>query len=128
LFPKENIRVYLFEDVVKKPQETLKDIFKFLEVDENVEIDTSKKSNVSGNPSGLMGWIVKKMRYYNLMPKFVISDYLPKFVVKLIFRSVYKPTEKLDKNLRRDITEKYYKEEINILEKLIKRDLNSWLS
>jgi len=128
LFPKENIRVYLFEDVVKNTTETLKDIFKFLEVDENVEIDTSKKSNVSGIPSGLMGWILKKMRYYNLMPKFAISDYLPKFVVKLIFRSVYKPPEKLDKNLRRDITEKYYKEEINTLEKLIKRDLNSWLS
>jgi hypothetical protein len=128
LFPKENIRVYLFEDVVKNTKETLKDIFNYLGLDENVEIDTSKKANVSGTPSGLMGWILKKMRYYNLMPKFAISDYLPKFIVKLIFRSVYKPTEKLDKNLRKDITEKYYKEEINTLEKLIKRDLNSWLS
>ena len=62
------------------------------------------------------------------MPKFAISDYLPKFVVKLIFRSVYKPTEKLDENLRRDITEKYYKDEIRTLEKLVDRDLSSWLS
>ena len=128
LFPKENIRVYLFEDVVKNTKETLKDIFKFLEVDENVEIDISKKANVSGNPSGLMGWILKKMRYYNLMPKFAISDYLPRFVVQLIFKSVYSPTEKLDENLRRDITEKHYKNEIRLLEKLIDRDLSSWLS
>ena len=64
----------------------------------------------------------------NIFTKFAISDYLPRFVVKLIFRSVYKPPEKLDENLRRDITYKYYKEEINTLEKLIKRDLNSWLS
>ena len=128
LFPKENIRVYLFEDVVKNTKETLKDIFKFLEVDENVEIDTSKKANVSGTPSGLMGWILKKMRYYNLMPKFAISDYLPKFIVKLIFRSVYKPTEKLNEDSRREITEKYYKDEIRILEKLVDRDLSSWLS
>jgi len=127
-FPKENIRVYLFEDVVKNTKETLKDIFKFLEVDENVEIDTSKKANVSGTPSGLMGWILKKMRYYNLMPKFAISDYLPKFVVKLIFKSVYKPTEKLNEDSRREITEKYYKDEIRILEKLVDRDLSSWLS
>ena len=48
--------------------------------------------------------------------------------MKLIFKSVYKPTEKLDENLRREITHKYYKEEINDLEKLIKRDLNSLLS
>ena len=99
-----------------------------LEVDENVEIDTSKKANVSGTPSGLMGWILKKMRYYNLMPKFAISDYLPRFVVKLIFRSVYKPTEKLHEDSRRDITERYYKGEIRSLEKLIDRDLSSWLS
>jgi len=128
LFPKENIRVYLFEDVVKNTKETLKDIFKFLEVDENVEIDTSKKANVSGNPSGLMGWILKKMRYYNLMPKFAISDYLPKFIMELIFKSVYKPTEKLNEDSRRDITERYYKGEIRSLEKLIDRDLSSWLS
>ena len=128
LFPQENIRVYLFEDVVSNTKETLKDIFKFLEVDENVEVDTSKKANVSGIPSGVFGFVLKKMRYYNLMSKFVISDYLPKFIMELISRSIYKPTKKLDKNLRRDITEKYYKEEIHTLEKLIKKDLNSWLS
>ena len=128
LFSEKNIKIYLFEDVVKNTKETLKDIFKFLEVDENVEIDTSKKANVSGNPSGLMGWILKKMRYYNLMPKFAISDYLPKFIMELIFKSVYKPTEKLNEDSRRDITERYYKGEIRSLEKLIDRDLSSWLS
>ena len=128
LFSEKNIKIYLFEDVVKNTKETLKDIFKFLEVDENVEIDTSKKANVSGNPSGLMGWVLKKMRYYNLMPKFAISDYLPKFIMELIFKSVYKPIEKLNEDSRRDITERYYKGEIRSLEKLIDRDLSSWLS
>ena len=128
LFSEKNIKIYLFEDVVKNTKETLKDVFKFLEVDENVEIDTSKKANVSGNPSGLMGWVLKKMRYYNLMPKFAISYYLPKFIMELIFKSVYKPIEKLNEDSRRDITERYYKGEIRSLEKLIDRDLSSWLS
>jgi len=128
LFSEKNIKIYLFEDVVKNTKETLKDIFKFLEVDENVEIDTSKKANVSGNPSGLMGWVLKKMWYYNLMPKFAISYYLPKFIMELIFKSVYKPIEKLNEDSRRDITERYYKGEIRSLEKLIDRDLSSWLS
>lgn len=128
LFPKENIRVYLFEDVVKKPQETLKDIFKFLEVDENVEIDTSKKANVSGTPKGILGFILKKMRYYNFMPKFAISDYVPTFIISLLFKSVYKDPEKLDSVLRKELTDKYYREEILKLEKLIDRDLSNWLS
>lgn len=128
LFPKENIKVYLFEDVVKNPKETLKDIFKFLNVDENIEIDSSKKSNVSGTPKGILGFILKKMRYYNLMPKFVISDYLPTFIINLLFKSVYKDTEKLDSFLRKELTDKYYREEILKLEKLIDRDLSNWLS
>ena len=128
LFPKENIKVYLFEDVVKTPKETLKDIFKFLNVDENIEIDVSKKSNVSGTPNGILGFILKKMRYYNLMPKFAISDYLPTFIISLLFKSVYKDTEKLDSVLRKELTDKYYREEILKLEKLIDRDLSNWLS
>lgn len=128
LFPKENIKVYLFEDVVKTPKETLKDIFEFLNVDENIEIDVSKKSNVSGTPKGILGFILKKMRYYNLMPKFAISDYLPTFIISLLFKSVYKDTEKLDSVLRKELTDKYYREEILKLEKLIDRDLSNWLS
>ena len=128
LFRKENIKVYLFEDVVKNPKETLKDIFKFLNVDENIEIDVSKKSNVSGTPKGILGFILKKMRYYNLMPKFAISDYLPTFIINLLFKSVYKDTEKLDSVLRKELTDKYFREEILKLEKLIDRDLSNWLS
>ena len=128
LFPKENIKVYLFEDVVKNPKETLKDIFKFLNVDENIEIDVSKKSNVSGTPKGILGFTLKKMRYYNLMPKFAISNYLPTFIISLLFKSVYKDTEKLDSVLRKELTDKYYREEILKLEKLIDKDLSNWLS
>lgn len=127
LFPSENIKVYLFEDVVKKPKDTLKDIFKFLEVDENVDIDTSKKSNVSGTPNGFFGFVLKKMRYYNLMPKFAISDYLPSFIVNFIFKSVYKKPEKLSSEKRKELTDKYFKEEIQKLERLIDRDLSKWL-
>lgn len=127
LFPSEKIKVYLFEDVVKRPKETLKDIFKFLEVDENVDIDTSKKSNVSGTPKGFLGFVLKKMRYYNLMPKFAISDYLPYFIVNFIFKSVYKKPEKLSSEKRKELTDKFFKEEIQKLEKLIDRDLSKWL-
>jgi hypothetical protein len=62
------------------------------------------------------------------MPKFVISDYLPTFIINLLFKSVYKNTEKLDTVLRKELTDKYYREEILKLEKLIDRDLSNWLS
>ena len=127
LFPSEKIKVYLFEDIIKSPKETLKDIFKFLEVDENVEIDTSNKSNVSGTPKGILGFVLKKMRFYNLMPKFAISEYLSSRLVHFIFKSAYKEPEKLSQEFRKELTHKYYKEEISKLEKLIGRDLSKWL-
>jgi len=127
LFPQENIRVYLFEDVIKNTKEILQDIFTFLQVDDILEIDSSKKANVSGTPRGVFGFLLKKMRYYNLMPKFAISDYLPNFIVRSIFRSAYKDTEKLPLKLKKEITERYYRDEILKLEKLIGRDLSKWL-
>ena len=128
LFPSEKIKVYLFEDIIKNPRETLKDIFKFLEVDENVEIDTSNKSNVSGTPKGILGFILKKMRFYNLMlQSLLFLNYLPSSIVHFIFKSVYKEPEKLSAEFRKELTHKYYKEEISKLEKLIGRDLSKWL-
>ena len=127
VFPKENIKVLLFEDVIKKTESTLKEIFEFLSVNIDVHIDFSKKQNVSGKPKGVLGFILRKMRYYNLMPKFAISDYLPKMLVNIIFKSVYSESKKLDNDVRKEITNKYYKEEIKNLEKLIDRDLSSWL-
>ena len=95
----------MFKVIISNLQKVSEEFFGFLEVDNSFTPNTSKKANVSGTPSGLMGWVLKKMRYYNLMPKFAISDYLPKFIMELIFKSVYKPTEKLNEDSRRDITE-----------------------
>ena len=50
------------------------------------------------------------------------------YIINLLFKSVYKDTEKLDSVLRKELTDKYYREEILKLEKLIDRDLSNWLS
>ena len=48
-------------------------------------------------------------------------------MVSLLFKSIYSPKEKLDDNIRKEITQKYYVQEIKRLEKLIDRDLSNWL-
>ena len=126
-FQKENIKILLFEDIVKNTKESLEDIFRFLEVDDKFEIDFSSKLNASGVPNGILGFILKKMRYYRLMPKFALSDYLPNSVINLIFKSVYTKSPKLSPKYRRELTNKYYKEEIVKLQKMINRDLSAWL-
>ena len=127
LFPKENIKILLFEDVVKSPIESTQEIFKFLGINVDFRPDTSKKTNVSGKPKGILGWFLMKLRYYNLLPNIQLSKYLPQFVMRLLFKAVYEKPERLDEQLKKELTEKYYKADILQLEKLIEKDLSHWL-
>ena len=126
IFPKDKIKVILFEDIVNSPRETINDIFRFLEVDSSQEIDFSNKANVSGDPKGMLGWTVKKMRFYNIMPANSLSR-LPSFMRSFLYKLAYYKPKKMDKDLRTKVTNRYYVNEIKKLEKIIDRDLSHWL-
>ena len=128
LFPKENIKVLLFEDLAKNPIKITQEVFKFLNIDSSFIPDTSKKANVSGTPKGIFGWIIMKLRYYNLIPNIQFSNYLPDFMIKFIFNSAYKKANPLSADLNKRLTLTYYKEDILKLEKLIGKNLQHWLS
>ena len=128
LFPRENIKVLLFEDLVKNPIKTTQEIFKFLNIDKSFIPETSKKANVSGTPKGIFGWIIMKLRYYNLIPNIQFSNYLPDSIILLIFNSAYKKAKPLVPEIKKRLTHIYYKEDILKLEKLIEKDLHHWLS
>ena len=128
LFPKENIKVLLFEDLVENPIKTTQEVFKFLNIDKSFIPDTSKKVNVSGTPKGLFGLFIMKLRYYNLIPNIQFSSYLPNFIIQFIFNSAYKKASPLAPEIKKRITHTFYKEDILKLEKLIGKDLQHWLS
>ena len=128
LFPKENIKVVLFEDLVKNPIRITQEVFKFLNIDNSFIPDTSKKANVSGTPKGLFGLFIMKLRYYNLIPNIQFSNYVPGFIIQFIFNSAYKKANPLSADLKKRLTLTYYKEDILKLEKLIGKNLQHWLS
>ena len=128
LFPKENIKVVLFEDLVKNPIRITPEVFKFLNIDNSFIPDTSKKANVSGTPKGLFGLFIMKLRYYNLIPNIQFSNYVPGFIIQFIFNSAYKKANPLSADLKKKLTLTYYKEDILKLEKLIGKNLQHWLS
>ena len=127
LFPKENIKVLLFEEVIKNPIETAQEIFEFLNIDNSFVPDTSKKANVSGTPKGMFGWLIMKLRYYSIIPNIQFSKYLPQFIIQFLFRSAYKKASPLNPKVKTRLTHKFYKEDILKLEKLIGKDLQHWL-
>jgi hypothetical protein len=127
LFPKENIKILLFEEVIKNPTKVSQEIFEFLNVDSNFVPETSQKANVSGTPKGMFGWLIMKLRYYNLIPNIQFSKYLPQFIIKIIFNSAYKKASPLSPEVKNRLTHKFYQEDILQLEKLIQKDLQHWL-
>ena len=68
-----------------------------------------------------------KARYYNLIKNFEASKYLPKSLIRFIQSLIYKKPEKLSNKTIRNLTNLYYKKDIIKLEKLIRKDLKSWL-
>ena len=127
LFPKENIKILFFEDLVENPIKTSQEIFKFLNVDNTFIPNTSKKANVSGTPKGMFGWLIMKLRYYNLIPNIQFSKYLPQFIIRFIFNLAYKKASPLSPEVKNRLTHKFYQKDILQLEKLIQKDLQHWL-
>ena len=60
IFPRNNIKVVLFSELTKNKNKYLKEICKFLNVNENFNFSEEKKTNVSGIPKGLLGWFIMK--------------------------------------------------------------------
>ena len=82
-----------------------------------IEADTNKKTNVSGTPKGVFGWLIMKLRFYNLLPNFQLSKFLPKFILDFLFLSVYSKPEKLDTKLIKKLTGRIEEIEENIKER-----------
>jgi hypothetical protein len=129
LFPHQQIKVVLHEDLRNTPQVLLRDLFRFLGVDENFAPEI-RRSNVTQLP--------RSQRLHNLAthPARIeqLTPFLPAFarrvIVSALRRVDYKfnlvPPPPLAPEIRARLTEEY-REDILKLQDLIGRDLSHWL-
>lgn len=125
LFDKSQIRVYLYEDLNEDPSGTLRDIFRFLEVDESFIPDTSARLNVSGVP--------RNKALHSLVTNLnrpTIKSFVPNRLLKALrepvrSRVLTKPPQLLPEVRGRLI--EVFREDILRLQELIDRDLSGWL-
>ncbi|MBA3646965.1 MAG: sulfotransferase [Chitinophagales bacterium] len=125
IFPERQRRIYIFDDFKKDPGLIVKDMFSFLGVNPNVEIDYSQKFNPSFIPKNKMiGKLNSQKR---------IKDWLKGILPKSV-KSKFKKTLYTDKNLPAiTLSEKKYLSEIfrdNVmkLSQLLNRDLSNWVN
>ena len=137
LFPRENIRVYLNDDLKKDSLGLMKDIFDFLGVEPLGTINDSVKYNKSGiiknkfydktlGHNSVFKVMLKKMAPTAIYNKAKESIWLQKVVNNLQNRNLEQP--KLSPALHDQITNEIYKEDIEQLATLLNRDLSKWLA
>lgn len=124
VFPKRQIKMFIFDDFRKQPAKVMQELLEFLGVDSSIKLDFSQKFNKSTKPRfvRLNHLITKyglKKKAFRLIPK----AYKEK-VKALFFTDKGVPTLS-DED--RDFLREYYRQEICDLSKLLKRDLNVWL-
>ncbi|MEQ9355245.1 sulfotransferase [Coleofasciculus chthonoplastes] len=128
IFDPDHIKVYLYEDLNNDPNVVMKDIFFFLQVDDNFIPDVSKQHNVTYIPKN-------KTLSQVLDPRNSTSTFLRKFVSPELRKSVKsrllnlnrRPKPPLLPEVRKQLIEEY-REDILKLQELLDKDLTSWLT
>ncbi len=126
-FDRNQLKVYLYEDLQSDPIGLMQDIFQFLGVDETFVPDTSQKHNVSLIPRNKV--LNKLFRQPNSI-KSILKPFLPSRLRKqvktnLINLNLQKKPQ-LQPEVRKQLIEEY-REDILKLQELIQRDLSRWL-
>lgn len=120
-----NVKILIFEEFSQNPEQGLKEIFKFLNIDENVNIDISTKYSHSGKPNNkFIGWLIRRDNpitypFRTFALKIIPRSYLEKFASGILSK------ENIDDKTRKELY-RFFENDIKKLEKLIDKDLSLW--
>lgn len=133
-FPREHIRIYLYEDFISETDAVVKDVFEFLGVDPSVSVGTDVVYNKSGR---VKNKFVNKLIGQNAWPIRMMKSLTPGLhrmlrknpswyglLNKLRSRNLQKPG--LPQEVRRRLIDEVYLEDIKQLGPLIGKDLSAW--
>jgi len=126
VFPKEQISIIIFEEMMKQKVETIQNICSILKVDKNFFPDMSIRRNPSGIPRRM--WVNNIFTNSSSNFKKLANNLLPRKLYYLLTmirdKNLTKPL--LSNEIRIQLRDIYY-EDILELQKLIKKDLSVWL-
>jgi hypothetical protein len=123
-FPRNNVRIYWYEEAWQQPHRFLRDLFRFLDVDFVFCPDTSRKSLERKAPRfAAVNYTAKRFDIVHRLNELIPPALRPP-IRKLLFRPGRGLT--MDGSDRRYLID-YYREDITKLAALLNRDLSAWL-
>lgn len=126
LFPAENIKVYLFDELMNDPDSLMKDLIHFLNLPD-YHFNTSLKFNTSGNIR--FKWLKKEIKRLGLAARVRKGLPIPvyQFLRDLAEKFFFRHSATLPQYARVKLQD-YYADDVMKLQALIKKDLSSWLN
>jgi len=137
LFPKENIRIYLYDEFQEKSGEIMKEIYEFLGVDKNFVPDQTIRYNQSGfvknkffnkiiGQGGILSKYAKALLPQGTMTKLKGNILLKRKINNMRGKNLVRP--KMDPEIKKFLTLDVYHEDIINLQRLLNKDLSHWLN
>ena len=125
VFGRERLAVFLYEDFKARPLDVLRDIYRFLGVDEDFTPDIRTNYNTSGLPKNqALHRMLTKPSPLKLALKPLLPQPAMRFARRIINNNLVRP--QLAPDVRQRLIE-LYREDILNLQDLINRDLSAWL-
>lgn len=129
LFGKENLQVYLFEDLISNPQQVVEQMCHFIGL-APYDFDYALKSNEASTAKNkrLQKFLYKPNRLKRFVGKLIPSKKLKDKIMMGLAEKNKKPAqrEKLTDQTKKAIYQQFFKAEIETLEKRIERNLSHW--
>lgn len=129
-FERDQLKVYLYEDLKTDPHGMMRDLFHFLGVDDSFALETTLTYNASGVPKNkVVHTLLQSLR--SVKP--AVERALPEKHTKQLLRMGSKLHNRnltksaLSPETRRSVTDAYFREDILKLQELLQRDLSAWL-
>jgi hypothetical protein len=130
LFPREQIKIYLYDDFERDPTSVLQDIFRYIGVDDSFSPNVSVKYNASGIPKGkAFDRILRRTHGLKKIAKRTLPNaalsWLAGLQNRLQNRNLVR--QALPAHMSRKLTKKYYEADILKTQELTQVDLSHWL-
>lgn len=125
VFSDKNVRVYLYDDLVKDPADMMKDIFHFLGVNPSYTPELGKRFNEGAAPKAWLQRLIHILYLLRITHK--VSRMPLPGIKKWLKKIVFNPDKLVMTAEEREYMKGFFREDVKNLSSLIKRDLSFWL-
>lgn len=123
-FPKENVKVCFFEEMISERTKVLSDIFQFLGI-ESMEIENAKAHNSASLPrSKKLNYLLNRTGIIKLSKRIVPREKRGKFK-NILFSA--KSLPQMNEEEKQFLVD-FYKKDVSELEQMLGKDLSQWLA